>query len=124
MNNHIDKHSDLVNPVPWLSIPSMLASNCDQYAKRSAIVDGDIHLSYEQLASEVDSWAATMVSLGVVKDDPVCIWAPNSWQWICCAFACWQLGAVVIPISSRLKAREVGPSRLCQLRSKTLNYLH
>lgn len=99
----------LVNPAPWQAIPQMLQDSCQRYQQRAAVIDGDITLSYAELGVAVEQCAKAMANNSVVAGEPVCIWAPNSWQWIICAFACWNLGAVVVPISSRLKAREVGP---------------
>lgn len=109
MTNKTSNETALINPAPWQSIPQMFEENCQRYGQRTAVIDGAVTMTYQQLASEVQRCAEAMSALGVNKNDPICIWAPNSWQWICCAFACWQLGAIVIPISSRLKAREVGP---------------
>ena len=99
----------LLNPAPWQSIPQMLQDSCQRYQHRAAVIDGDTTLSYAELGIAVEQCANAIANSGVTAGDPVCIWAPNSRQWIVCAFACWNLGAVVVPISSRLKAREVGP---------------
>ncbi|CAA0080982.1 3-[(3aS,4S,7aS)-7a-methyl-1,5-dioxo-octahydro-1H-inden-4-yl]propanoyl:CoA ligase [Halioglobus japonicus] len=99
----------LLNPVPWQTIPQMLRDSCQRYPQGAAVIDGDVTLSYAELGAKVEQCANAMTHHGVKPEDLVCIWAPNSWQWIVCAFACWQLGAVVVPVSSRLKAREVGP---------------
>jgi HIP---CoA ligase len=99
----------LNNPAPWQTIPRMLRDSCQRYAQHAAVIDGDVTISYAELGSRVEHCAKAMALRGVRSGELVCIWAPNSWQWIVCAFACWQLGAVVVPVSSRLKAREVGP---------------
>ena len=101
--------STLINPAPWQSIPQMLQDSCQRYQQQTAVIDGDTVLSYAQLGAAVDQCAQAMAGNGVKAGDTVCLWAPNSWQWIACAFGAWALGAVVVPISSRLKAREVGP---------------
>jgi long-subunit acyl-CoA synthetase (AMP-forming) len=100
---------ELLNPAPWQSIPQMLQDSCQRYAQRTAVIDGDVTLSYTELGIAIEQCTNAMATNGVSDGDRVCIWAPNGWQWIICAFACWNLGAVVVPISSRLKAREVGP---------------
>ena len=99
----------LLNPVPWQSIPQMLRDNCQRYPQHVAVIDGDITLRYADLDVAVEQCASAMASYNIVKGDSICVWAPNSWQWIICAFASWTLGAVVVPISSRLKALEAGP---------------
>lgn len=99
----------LDNPAPWQTIPQMLRDSCERYQNRTAVIDGDTALSYAQLDAAIAQCTEALSRHGVDAGEPVCIWAPNSWQWIACAFACWNLGAIVVPVSSRLKAREVGP---------------
>lgn len=99
----------LQNPAPWTHIDTMFRDNCQRYAQQCAIVDGKTQLSYRALEQRVNTCAQQMQSNGVTSGDRIAIWAPNSWQWIVSAFASWRLGAVVVPISSRLKAREVLP---------------
>jgi acyl-CoA synthetase (AMP-forming)/AMP-acid ligase II len=86
----------------------MLQHNCERYADNTAVIDGDTTLSYLQLAHLVQQCADALHGLGIGAGDRVALWAPNSWRWIICSFACWQLGAVVVPVSSRLKAIEAG----------------
>lgn len=87
----------------------MLQDNCQRHGQLPAVIDGEHRLDYRQLYAAVQQCAGAMASHGVRAGDRICIWAPNSWRWIVCAFACWQRGAVVVPISSRLKALEAGP---------------
>lgn len=99
----------LFNPAPWQTIPQMLQENCFRYRDLNAVLDGDIKFTYRELAAAVKQYANAMINQGVKIGEPIAIWAPNSWQWVICAFACWTAGAVVVPISSRLKALEAGP---------------
>ncbi len=97
------------NPCPWQTIPDMLAAANARHSTRTAVVDGAVTLSYQQLSEQVSYFSQALAALGLGKGDSVCIWAPNSWRWIVSALSAWQLGAVVVPISSRLKAMEAGP---------------
>jgi acyl-CoA synthetase (AMP-forming)/AMP-acid ligase II len=36
----------------------------------------------------------------------VAVWAPNTWQWAVVAFGIWDIGAVIVPLSTRAKGLE------------------
>ncbi len=99
----------LRNPAPWQSMPAMLEDCCTRYADQPAIIDGEREITFAELHHRVRQCAAQLQAKGLAADENVVIWAQNSWQWIVLAFACWQAGAVVVPVSSRHKAMEVAP---------------
>lgn len=80
--------------------------------ERSAIIAhrvdaGTVTLSYGELARWVNSFAGALAELGVGAGDVVAIQLPNWWQAPVLSVACWRLGAVVAPIMTTLRAREV-----------------
>jgi HIP---CoA ligase len=93
----------------WSSIPQMFDACCTRYASKTALVDAETRITFDHLRDHVNQMTCALYQLGIQRDEKVCIWAENSWRWVVCAFALWQLGAIVVPISSRLKAKEAGP---------------
>ena len=87
----------------------MLEQSFEKFPEFEAIVDGDVRLTYRQLNDLAERYSSGLRVNGVRKGDRIVIWAPNGWQWIVAALACWQAGAVLVPISTRLKALEVLP---------------
>jgi long-chain acyl-CoA synthetase len=65
------------------------------------------NLTFGELKRRVDRFAASLVTLGVVKGDRVGIMLPNCPQYIIAAFAALRLGAVVVNINPIYTAREV-----------------
>jgi len=87
--------------IPWRTIPAMLADNLVRHARRCAIVDGDVRISYEELGQRLQAVAAGLRERNLGPGDRVALWAPNSWQWVISAAACWWCGCTVVPIPAR-----------------------
>ena len=68
--------------VPWETIPEMVLSTADRFGDATAIVDGDLRLTFRELAARVRRAAGAFAGAGVNKGDRVAIWAPNSAEWI------------------------------------------
>ena len=64
------------------TIPGMLAKRAAEAADHVAIEDGDVTLTYAQLAAKVREASASLIAIGVARGDRVGIWAPNLWEWI------------------------------------------
>lgn len=94
---------------PWPTIPAMLSQNFVKYASLEAVVDDDVRLTYKKLGRLVDDAASALSAHDVSHGDRVVIWGPNSWQWIVAALATWRVGAVLVPLSTRLKPMELAP---------------
>lgn len=72
-----------------------------------AVICGDVTLTYGELADAVDRTAGALASLGVRKGDKVAMLGENSPEFIQVMFACFHLGAVYVPINTRLAPPEV-----------------
>lgn len=90
-----------------LTIPAMLAQSAKQHAHRTAVEDGDVHLSYPQLQSQAEHAAAALLASGVQKGDRVAVWAPNGYRWIVAALGIQMIGGVLVPVNTRMKGQEV-----------------
>ena len=88
------------------TIPQVLF---DQAARRPgalAIEDGDISLSYGDLAQQVKLTAGIMRNKGLGHGDKFGIWAPNCAEWIIVALAGQTLGGVMVTLNTRYKGTE------------------
>ena len=72
------------------------------YGSREAVVDGGLHLSYEEFFDRCDRWSAALQRLGVEAGDRVAYIAPNTHAQLESFYAVPQIGAVVVPINYRL----------------------
>src|SRR5580658_4000451 len=92
----------------WETIPEMVLSTADRFGDAEAIVDGDLRLTFTELADRVRTAAGAYIEAGVQKGDRVAIWAPNSAEWIIAAFGLLTAGGVLVPVNTRFKAAEAG----------------
>jgi fatty-acyl-CoA synthase len=75
------------------------------YPDRTAVVDGDLRLTYEQFLDRCDRWShALQHQLGVKQGDRVAYISPNTHAQLESFYAVPQLGAVLVPINYRLTA--------------------
>jgi len=95
--------------VPWLTIPAMLADNLVRYAEKLAIVDGATRITYAELERYMRQVVAGLRERNLGAGDVVALWAPNSWQWVTSAVACWWSGCTVVPIPARGKILDAMP---------------
>jgi acyl-CoA synthetase (AMP-forming)/AMP-acid ligase II len=91
------------------TIPGLLAATVAAHGDVLAVVDGDVRLTYAELAEEARSVGAALVAVGVEPGDRVAIWAPNGVRWITSALGLWLAGATLVPINTRFKAAEAAP---------------
>lgn len=74
---------------------------------KPAVVFGDDVLTYRQLADAADRVAAVLAHRGIGKGDAVAYIGENSPQFLQVMFGAAQLGAVFVPVNTRLAAPEI-----------------
>jgi acyl-CoA synthetase (AMP-forming)/AMP-acid ligase II len=97
-----DPRADLI----WGTIPALVVDAARRHAEREALVDGDVRLTYAQLADAVDRYARGFVAAGVVAGERVAVWAPNCAEWMLSALGALRAGAVLVPLNTRFKGAE------------------
>ncbi|MDX6284678.1 MAG: HIP---CoA ligase [Frankiales bacterium] len=88
------------------TIPALVEAAGQEYADREAIVDGDVRLTFAELAARVRDAGAAYISAGVKPGDPVGLWAPNSVEWVIAALGLLAAGGILVPINTRFKGDE------------------
>ena len=73
----------------------------------TAIVDGDVRLSYENWMSRISALADGLASLGLKRGDHVLVVMQNRWQMATLHWACQFLGLIVTPLNWRSKREEI-----------------
>ncbi|MFS3129590.1 FadD3 family acyl-CoA ligase [Nocardioides sp. Bht2] len=89
------------------TLPAALRAVAATYPERPAVVDGDVRLSWTELHHRVVQTARGYRALGLKSGDSVCIWAPNTWEWIVAGLAISYAGGVLVPLNTRYKGHEV-----------------
>jgi fatty-acyl-CoA synthase len=75
---------------------------------RTALVDGDVRLTFAELDAAVDRTAAALASRGLAKGERLALLSHNCWQYAVLSFACARLGVVLVPVNFMLGPDEVG----------------
>lgn len=81
--------------------------NAYRVGDREAIVTADRRWTWRELDDVIAGAAGTLESLGVRKGDRVAVLSGNSPEFIMAAHAASRLGAIVVPINTRLAPPEV-----------------
>ena len=75
---------------------------------KTALIYGDGSvMSYPQLADRADGVASLLSSRGIAKGDCVAFMGENSPEFLAALFGCAQVGAVFVPVNTRLAAPEI-----------------
>ncbi|HET9501584.1 MAG TPA: FadD3 family acyl-CoA ligase [Marmoricola sp.] len=88
------------------TIPDALRSAAQTYGARPAYVQGGRTLSFADLLQEVRATAAGYVAAGLEPGGRVCVWAPNSIDWVVAALATSYAGGSLVPVNSRYTGHE------------------
>ena len=88
------------------TIPDLLSWASESYGEAEAVVDGDLRLSFTELAHEVDRCARGLLATGIEAGDRVAIWAPNCAEWVIGALGALRAGASIVTLNTRYKGSE------------------
>ena len=90
-----------------LTIASILAESSVRYPDNTAVVLGDLRLTYAQLWEHARQYAAVLRENGIGPGDKVALLLPNTPHFPLAYFGTLALGAVVVPVHALLKAEEI-----------------
>ncbi len=77
----------------------------DQYAFRYTTLD--YTRTYSEFRDDVDTFARSLIAMGVKPGDHVAIWATNIPQWYITFWATVKIGAVLVTVNTAYKIHEV-----------------
>jgi HIP---CoA ligase len=89
-----------------LTVAGVVERAARQFGSSEALVDGELRLSFAELADRVDAASRAFMASGVERGDRVGIWSPNIWEWAVTALAVHRAGGVVVTINTRFKGSE------------------
>jgi len=88
------------------TIPRLVQAAAERFGERSAVEDGDVRLSFAELAEAGLEATRAFCAAGVEPGDRVAIWAPNLFEWIVAAIGLQSAGAVLVTLNTRMKGVE------------------
>jgi acyl-CoA synthetase (AMP-forming)/AMP-acid ligase II len=90
------------------TIPALVRAAGERFGDRHAIEDGDVTLTFRELAAAGLRAARAFMAAGLRRGDRAAIWAPNIHEWVVAAIGLQTAGGVLVPLNTRMKGREVG----------------
>ena len=97
----MDRDPSKANTIPELS---SLAAKA--YGNRPVLIDQGISLSFMELDAARVKGARALIASDIGIGDTVGIWAPNIINWIVASLAIQTVGALLVPLNTRLKGSE------------------
>ena len=91
-----------------LTFPEVLDRVADQFPEQNAFDYSmlDYTRTYPQFRDDVDTFARSLIAMGVGKGDHVAIWATNVPQWYITFWATTRIGAVLVTVNTAYKVHE------------------
>jgi long-chain acyl-CoA synthetase len=95
-----------LNPTTW-NLASVLDQHLIKGPARTAIVAGDLRLTYAQLSAMASQVAGGLRAMGIRPADHVALMCPNLAYFPVAYFGILKAGAVVVPLNVLLRPREI-----------------
>jgi acyl-CoA synthetase (AMP-forming)/AMP-acid ligase II len=92
---------------PGVTLGEHLERTANRFPDKKAFVFRETSVTWKELGLIVDRLVLALMDLGIKHGDKVAVLFPNRLEFIYAALALAKLGAVDIPISERLREREI-----------------
>jgi fatty-acyl-CoA synthase len=89
------------------TIGSLVDERAARDGAREALVFEEERFTFGELARDIDAVARGLMALGIEPGDKVALWMPNRPEWVHAALAVMRIGAVLVPINTRLRTEDV-----------------
>ena len=89
------------------SVPVMLRTLAQRYGPRELLVVGERRVTYEQAEAESALLARGLLAEGIGKGTRVALLLPNGPEWVFAWLAAARIGALVVPLNTFSRAREL-----------------
>jgi len=88
------------------TIPAALGRAVERWPGAEAIVDGQRRWTFADYGRDVTLCARGLIAAGLCPGERVAIWAPNSAEFAIAAMSSYCVGAIVVPLNTRLTTVE------------------
>lgn len=93
------------------TLGSVLREQARRHGSKTAVVSGDLRVSYSELDHRADQLASGLLRLGIRRDDRVVVQLPNVAEFHDVCFALFRIGAVPVMTLPALRSSEI--THLC-----------
>ena len=91
-----------------MRLDTILAAQALRHPAKTAVICGEARVTYKDLAATVTRVAGALSRRGVKAGDRIVLFMPNGLPIIELIYAAFTLGAVVVPVTTRLTVHELG----------------
>ena len=97
------------NKIIDLTFPQVLDRMCEEFPEQYAFryTECDYTRTYPEFRDDVDTFARSLIKMGVKQGDHVAIWATNVPAWYITFWATVKIGAVLVTVNTAYKIHEV-----------------
>jgi acyl-CoA synthetase (AMP-forming)/AMP-acid ligase II len=89
--------------------PQAFADAARRHASRTAVItESGEQWTYAQLDARRIDAARALLACGTQPGDRIAIWAQNCEEWIVAGLAIHAVGAIIVPVNTRMKGEEAG----------------
>ncbi|MFH0845048.1 MAG: AMP-binding protein [Pseudomonadota bacterium] len=92
---------------PGVTLGEYLERTVQQFPEKTAFVFKEKRVTWKEYGRVVDQLVLGLIDLGIGHGDKVAVLFPNRLEFVYSALALAKLGAVLVPISERLREREI-----------------
>ncbi len=89
------------------TIDHLVRSQAARHGAKPMVIDQASRLSYRELDSSTSDLAAAFIQAGAGMGTRVGLIMPNGVRWVQIAIALTRIGAVLVPLSTLLRPREL-----------------
>ena len=89
------------------TIGNLVNDASDRFNTREAIVFNNKRWTFKEFQEDVAISAKALISIGIKRGDKITLWMPNCPEWLHIFFAAAQIGAVLVPINTRLRTSDL-----------------
>ncbi|PLR86935.1 class I adenylate-forming enzyme family protein [Bacillus sp. V33-4] len=86
---------------------TLLLRNARKYPKTEAIISPQGNYTYAELNEQVNQLAYALTAEGIGQGDRVCLYMPNTPEFVISYFAVQRIGAIVVPVNAKFALDEV-----------------
>ncbi len=90
-----------------IQLPNWLTRCAENFPQRLAIQCGDVQWSFAEMERQVTRLARQLATLGVQHGSRVALLANNGLPYVTCVHALTRLGAILVPLNTRLTTDEL-----------------
>lgn len=88
-------------------VGDILTRGAQTFGHRTAIIDGENALSYQDLDTRANAVARGFLDRGLARGDAVALMVGNRWEFVVTFFACAKIGVVALPLNLALSAADI-----------------